>query len=189
MLPGVDPVRFATALRALRHHRGWRQDDLAREARGSRALVASIEQGRADRVTVATLDRVAVALGSRVVCRIEWRADALDRLIEADHAGLVEQVGRRLPTVGWMCATEVSFNVFGERGSIDVLAWHEGGTVLVVEAKTSIPDVGGMLMTLDRKARLAPGIAADRGWNARAVARLLVVRESGTARRRVAAHR
>src|SRR3954470_8101731 len=100
MLPGVDPVRFGTALRALRHHRGWRQDDLAREARVSRAVVASIEQGRGDRVTVATLDRVAVALGSRVVGRIEWGADALDRLNDADHGGPVEQVRPPLTTVG-----------------------------------------------------------------------------------------
>ena len=80
--------------------------------------------------------------------------------------------------------------MFGERGSIDVLAYHVGrGVLLVVEAKSTLPDVGGMLMTLDRKTRLAPAIARDRGWAAQTVARLLVITDSGTARRRIAAHR
>jgi hypothetical protein len=114
----------------------------------------------------------------------------LDRLLDADHARLVEQIVRHLGLAGWACATEASFSLFGERGSIDVLAYHAGrGVVLVVEAKSTVPDVGGMLMTLDRKTRLAPAIARDRGWPAQHVARLLVIAESGTARRRIAAHR
>jgi transcriptional regulator with XRE-family HTH domain len=188
MLRGVDGARFASSIRALRQHRGWRQDDLAREAGVSRAVVAAIEQGRGDRVTLRTLGRIADALGSRVTCRIEWRGDALDRLIDADHAALVEQIVRRLTRLGWTCATEVSFNVFGERGSIDVLGTHSAGAILVVEAKTSIPDVGRMLMTLDRKRRLAPRLATERGVAARYVGRLLVVRDSGTSRRRVTMH-
>src|SRR5215210_746336 len=114
MLRSVDGPRFGSSIRAMRQHRGWRQDDLAREAGVSRAVVAAIEQGRGNRVTVHRLGRVAEALGSRVVCCIEWRGDALDRLMDADHAGLVEQIVGRLTRLGWTCATEVSFNVFGE---------------------------------------------------------------------------
>ena len=85
--------------------------------------------------------------------------------------------------------TEVSFNHYGERGSIDILAFHPATRVLlVVEVKTVVPDVGGMMMTLDRKVRLANQIARERGWRAATVSRVLVLREDSTARRRVAAH-
>lgn len=186
----MDPVRLGRQIRALRRRRGWRQVDLAAKAGFSRGVVAEIEQGRGDRVTVATLDRIARALGARVFCRLEWQGENLDRLLDADHARLVEQIVRYLGVTGWVCVTEASFSVFGERGSIDVLAYHAGrGVILVVEAKSTVPDVGGMLMTLDRKTRLAPAIARDRGWAAHTVARLLAIAESGTARRRIATHR
>jgi hypothetical protein len=84
---------------------------------------------------------------------------------------------------------QVSFNHYGERGSIDILAFHRATRMLlVIEVKTVVPDLGGMLATLDRKVRLAPDIAAERGWSAAAVSRLLVVAEGSTARRRVAQH-
>lgn len=185
----MDAIRFGHQVRALRRRRGWRQADLAAAVGLSRGVVAGIEQGRGDRVTVAALQRVANGLGARVVCRLEWHGENLERLVDADHARLVENIVQRLTSSGWACATEASFNVFGERGSIDVLGYHaEQRIVLVVEAKTRIPDVGGMLMTLDRKTRLAPRVARERALSPHAVARLLVVADSGTARRRVASH-
>ena len=35
---------------------------------------------------------------------------------------------QRLRPDGWEVATEVSFNVYGERGSIDILAFHAADT-------------------------------------------------------------
>jgi transcriptional regulator with XRE-family HTH domain len=185
----MDGVRFGLQVRALRRRRGWRQQDLAAAVGLSRGVVAGIEQGRGDRVTVAALERVANGLGARVVCRLEWHGENLERLLDADHARLVERIVQHLTMLGWTCATETSFNIFGERGSIDVMGYHlDQRILLVVEAKTRIPHVGGMLMTLDRKTRLAPSIARDRDLAPRTVARLLVVTESATARRRVAMH-
>jgi hypothetical protein len=114
----------------------------------------------------------------------------MDRLRDRRHARLVEQLVAHLRATGWLVATEVSFNIYGERGSIDVLAFHQAtGTVLVVEVKSVVPDIGGTLMTLDRKVRLAPEIARKQlGWEARSVSRLLVLPEDRTARRRVAEH-
>ena len=55
--------------------------------------------------------------------------------------------------------------------------------------KSVVPDLGAMLMTLDRKVRLAAKIARDQlGWHATSVSRLLVLPEDRTARRRVADH-
>src|SRR5436190_23974265 len=56
------------------------------------------------------------------------------------------------------------------------------------EVKSVIPDVQTMLVALDRKTRLAPAIAKDRGWPSTTVSKLLIVREARTARRRLAQH-
>lgn len=176
-------------IRALRRRRRWRQQDLADAAGVSRSVVARIEQGSAGRIALRTLEQVMTPLGGRVVARLEWRGESLDRLTDADHAALVEQTVRLLSADGWICATEVSFNHFGERGSIDVLAYHPAtGALLVIEAKSTIPDVQATLVTLDRKARVAVELAQARGWKVAAVGRLLVVTEHRTARRRVTEH-
>lgn len=185
----MDTIRFGLGVRALRRRRGWRQEDVAAAARMSKGSVARVERGGADRVTVATLDRIAAALDARLDCRLLWQGEALDRLLDADHASIVELVVKVLVADGWTCATEVTFNVYGERGSIDILAFHpDARIVLVIEVKSVVPDVGGSLMTLDRKCRHALTIARERGWPATSVARLLVIREDRTARRRVDAH-
>jgi transcriptional regulator with XRE-family HTH domain len=186
---GVDVIRFGRGLRALRRRRGWRQVDLARAGGVSQSLIARVERGGADRLTIRSLDRIANALGARVVVRLDFNGEALDRLLDADHAGIVERVIVALRAAGWTCATEVSFAIDGERGSVDVLARHPpSGIVLVIEVKSVIPDVQGTLMTLDRKARLGTRIARGIGWTPSAVGRVLVVADDRTARRRVAEH-
>jgi transcriptional regulator with XRE-family HTH domain len=176
-------------MRALRLRRRLRQGDLGDKAGVSRGAIARIEQGHADKVTVETLERVAAALGARVTCRITWNGEGLDRLLDQDHAAIVEHVVRILLAADWLVATEVSFNVYGERGSIDILAFHAAArVVLVVEVKSVVPDVQATLVTLDRKERLAAQIARERGWNPAGVARLLVIRDDRTSRRRVEEH-
>jgi transcriptional regulator with XRE-family HTH domain len=185
----VDTVGFGRGIRALRMQARLTQEALSGRAGVSRSVVARIEQGRADRTTIATLDRVAAALGARVACRLLWQGEGLDRLLDADHAATVEAVVRALLGDGWLVATEVSFNVWGERGSIDVLAFHPATrTLLVIEVKSVVPDVQATLVTLDRKEPLALDIARERGWDAIAVARLLVIRDDRTARRRIDEH-
>ena len=185
----MDSVTFGRGFKALRIRRGLRQEDLAAEAGVSRGAIARIEHGRADKVTVETLERLARPLGARVVCRLTWQGEGLDRLLDADHAAIVEQVVRILSDFGWVVATEVSFNIWGERGSIDILAFHPGARILlVVEVKSVVPDVQATLVTLDRKERLAIEIGRARGWDSVGVAKLLVIRDDRTARRRVDRH-
>lgn len=176
-------------MRALRRRRGWRQLDVARTAGVSQAMIARIERGTSDRVSVRRLEQVAGSLGARVIVRLDFNGEAIDRLLDADHAGLVEAIIRRLGGVGWECLTEVTFSIDGERGSVDVLARHpETGAVLIVEAKTVVPDLQAMLATLDRKVRLGPRIARQAGWKCSFVGRLLVFADARTTRRRVAQH-
>src|SRR5437588_727528 len=132
----VDAVRFGRQIRALRRRRGWRQLDLAAAARVSRAVVARVELGGAGRLKVETLDRISGAMSARLELRLLWNGEALDRLLDEAHATLVEWLTRLLVYAGWVVAPEVSFSIFGERGSIDLLAFHEAaGVLLVVEVK------------------------------------------------------
>ena len=186
----MDVIRLGRQYRALRMRRQLRQDDVSERAGVSRSEIGRAERGEADRLRLATLYRIATALGARLEIRLTWNGEALDRLLDAGHASLVEAIVARLKNWGWECAVEVSFNVWGERGSIDLLAFEPlSQSLLVVEVKSVVPDVQATLMTLDRKARLAPELARERGWNPVRVGRLLVIGESRTSRRRVQAHR
>ena len=186
----MDASRLGADVRLLRRRRRWTQVRLGREAGVPRWVIGAIEIGRADTIAAGRLRSVACALGGVLSVRIFFHGEGLDRLRDRRHARLVDGLVTLLRLGGWLVATEVSFNEFGERGSIDVLAFHPPtGALLVIEVKSVVPDLGGMLMTLDRKVRLARRIAHDqRGWPATSVSRLLVLPEDRTARRRVADH-
>ncbi len=85
---------------------------------------------------------------------------------------------------------EVSYSVFGERGSIDLLAWHDPSrTLLVVEIKTELASIEATLRKLDEKVRLARAVAGERfGWRPLAIAHLLVLPAASTPRRQVQRH-
>jgi hypothetical protein len=152
-------------------------------------MVWRMEAGRADDVTLRQVDAVVRALSARLELHVSWQGEGLDRLLDADHATLVEAVATELRSLGWEVAVEVSFNIRGERGSIDLLAYHPSTeTVLVVEVKSVLPDLQATLVVLDRKGRLAPEIARQRGWTTRSVGRILVLAEGRTTRRRVDQH-
>ncbi len=183
----MDGLRFGRQFRALRIRLERRQSDVATDARLSRSQISSIDRGRIDGVTVGALVRAAAALGADVDVRLRWRGEHLDRLIDESHAQIVELIVRRLRRLGWTVEVEVSFSIWGERGSIDVFAFHPGAlALLVVEVKSVIADSQATIHGLDRKVRLALEIAQGRGWQARSVSRLLVVAASATSRRRVA---
>jgi transcriptional regulator with XRE-family HTH domain len=173
--------------RALRIRRGLRQEDVARLAHVSRGMISKIERGLIASVPIGVLRAVAAVLGATVELRVRWHGEGLDRLIDEAHARLVDATVVLLRGCGWEVAIEVSFSIWGERGSIDVLAWHAGTrSLIVVEVKSVVPDSQAMLHGLDRKARLAPEIARERGWDAIKVGRLLVIADSSTSRQRLA---
>lgn len=185
----MDVVRFGRIVRALRRRRGWRQVDLALRAGVSQQLISMLERGHAAGVTVGLLERVAAVLDARLIVRIDWHGEAADRLLDAGHAAIVEAVVAMLHAAGWMVVPEATFAIRGERGSIDVLAWHAGSsTLLVVEVKSVVADVQGALAPFDRKLRLAREIAAERGWRPTRIASLFVIKDDRTARRRVDDH-
>ena len=160
-------VRFGLGMRALRRRRRWTQQRLASSAGISASVISRIERGRADRVTVRTLIRVVAALDARIDVRLFWHGEALDRLTDARHADLVERTIAMLIAEAWVATAEVTFDIRGQRGSIDVLAFHPGtAALLVIEVKSVVPDMQAMLSARDRKTRLASEIARMRGWSA-----------------------
>jgi hypothetical protein len=92
----------------------------------------------------------------------------------------------RLTGAGWVVRPEHTFSIWGERGSIDVFAWHPGCRALpCVECKTKLPDLQDVLSTMDRKRRLAREIARVEGWDPAFIGSVLVVPDQKWARNAV----
>jgi hypothetical protein len=153
-------------------------------------VVRRVEQGKAIDLTIRYVRSVLEAAGARLYLNAWWNGAALDRLLDERHAALVERVVRTLRAFGWRTAVEVSFNVFGDRGSIDVLAGHDvTRSVLVIEVKASIGSIEETNRTFDKKVRHAADLASERfGWRPSAVSRVLAVPEESTVRRIVERH-
>lgn len=185
----MDRVRFGRSIKVLRVRRRWRQEDLSRVSGLSSSAIGRIEHGTIKRMAWGDLEAVAEALDAQLGLDFRWRGGDLDRLLDAAHAAIVESLVRVYREAGWEVIVEATFSEFGERGSIDVLAWHgPTGHVAVNEVKATIADAGRTVMGVDRKGRLAPIVARKLGWTCRGVSRFLVVADGATARRRLAEH-
>lgn len=139
--------------------------------------------------TVDTLRRIFGAVDARIQITPGWRGADLDRLLDADHARLVDAMATRLERTGWETALEVTYSEYGERGSIDILATRaDRRAALVVEAKTDLPSVEATGRKVDEKARLAPAIVTRTlGWRPQAIGRLLAIPDTSRLRRLVTA--
>jgi transcriptional regulator with XRE-family HTH domain len=182
----MDDVQLGSAIRLVRIRQGWTQSQLAARVDVSRSIVSLIERGRAEETTLATLRSVAAGVGMSVTFAPRWRGADLARLLDHAHAALVGAVVERVSAAGWTVRPEHTFSIWGERGSIDVMAWLPAArALLTVECKTSLPDLQDVLSTMDRKRRLAPEIARLEGWDPAVVASVLVLPDSTWARNRV----
>jgi hypothetical protein len=160
---------------------------VARAARVSQPLVSQLERGDLGATSVQTLRRVAAAVGVSLPFTPRWRGVDLTKLLDERHAWTVRDVVARLQTLGWVAVPEHTFNVRGEGGSIDVLAWlPDARALLVVEVKTVLADLQDLLSTFDRKRRLAPGLARGLGWNPLVIGALIVMPAETHARSAVA---
>ncbi len=183
-------MQVGSVIRAVRIRRGMRQADVAVAAGVSPAAVSLIEHGGLERTSLRAVRRVAAALGMSIPFAPRWRCAELAKLLDERHAALVRAVIARLASQGWEARPEHTFAVYGERGSIDVLAWHAGHrALLVVEVKTGIVDLQDTLSTMDRKRRLAPLLARELGWKPALIGIVLVVPAETQARHAIAAYK
>jgi transcriptional regulator with XRE-family HTH domain len=117
-------AQLGYAARTLRHRAGWTQAELGLRAGMSRGPVQRLEAGKGADLTGRCIEAILDALGARLELLVQWRGAALDRVLDEGHAQLVAEIVRRLERFGWAVQVEVSFSEYGDRGSIDVLAWH-----------------------------------------------------------------
>ena len=163
--------------------------DVAGRAGVSTSVIGNLERGRADRISVRALRAVARVLDVRLNWDLGARAVDFARLRDADHAALAEAIMAELTRLGWLTVAEASFNHYGDRGRIDVLAFHPGRRVLlVIEVKTVLADAQSTLGSLDVKARNGRRIAIEQGWEPVTVVPWFVIADTSTNRRRIGAH-
>lgn len=186
----ADDIQVGRMVRDVRLARNLRQVDVAVRAGVTRQLVSRLERGLVEGMPVGSLRAISRALGMPSILSLGWRTPEIDRLRDRVHAAMVESVASMLSSLRWELAPEHSFNHYGERGSADILAWHDPSrTLLIIETKSRIWDLQETLFALDRKRRVLPGLVArERGWRIGAVGVLLVLPEMSTHRHVVARH-
>lgn len=173
----MDDIRIGALARAIRHRLGWTQRQLGDRVGLSQQLISLFERGRLDELTVRSARRIAAALEVTLPFEPRWRGGEGARLLDADHAALVNGIVAILQAAGWEVAVEYTFSHFGERGSVDIIGWHaRTRSLLLVEVKSRLLDTQATLATLDRKARLVPMLLErERGWAATSVGVVLAM--------------
>ena len=174
-------------LRSLRKQRRWTQRQLAEKLGISQQWMSGLERGGLDGCSVDLLERWSAALNAALV--LELRVAGPRPLTDRRHAAIQNWLAGTLRQHGWVVDVESSFNNYGDRGRIDVLAFHPGRQILlVVEIKTEVRDVQDLIGRLDVKQRVARQLATDRGWEVAAIVPAIVLREDRTIRRRITGH-
>jgi transcriptional regulator with XRE-family HTH domain len=183
-----DDIRIGVSIRLLRERSRRRQIDVAQEVGVSRQSVSLLECGHVSSLSVRTARAIAAAVGIDLSFAPRGRGVQLDRLVDEEHSSMVDVVVRRVVADGWEAMVEFSFNDYGDRGSVDVLAWHaERRALLVIEVKSRLANLQDTCRSLDVKARVVPRLAAQsRGWRPSAVGVVLVMQEPTRERAAVA---
>ncbi len=186
----MNDVQLGALFRAVRIHLRLRQEDVAAKARVSASTVSRIERGHLDTIPLRLVRKVAAVLEIRIDVLPTWRGGDLERIVNARHTALHEQLAKRLAKAAdWESAAEVSYSIWGERGAIDRLAYHSGRRVLTIfEIKPDLADPPGLVGQLDRYRRLGPEVARGRGWDVQTVSCWAIVADTDTNRRRLRAH-
>lgn len=186
----MDDIRLGRLVRVLRLRAGLTQAVLASRAHVSQTTVSRLERGHLGRLSLVAIRGVLAALDIRLDLAPRWRGGEADRLIDADHAQLVGAGADLVSGYGWEVVPELTYSVFGERGSIDLVALDRASrTAVMFEMKTMIASVEEVLRTTDAKLRLLPGLIQERyGWRPTTTVRVLVLGATRTNRRRVERH-
>lgn len=109
----------------MRRRRGWRQVDLARAARASQTVISRAERGHFDTLSLRAVRAIFNALDARLGLDVRWRGGELERVLDSRHAALVAAPSELLAGWGWSVRQEMTYSVYGERGSVDAVAMRE----------------------------------------------------------------
>ena len=174
--PATPPLRISLA-RLCRDNRtalGRSKANLAASIGVSATYIDQIEHGRAN-PTIDVVDRLITALGLEVTFRLPIVVGE-HRQRDLVHARCSGYVSRRLLTVGWRTAREVEIAHLRSHGWIDLLAFDpRSQTLLVIEIKTVLDDLGAIERQIGWYEREARAIARQRGWTPTRVITWLLV--------------
>jgi len=177
--PSAWPPARLTLARACRDGRlalGLTQCALAAKVGVARSYIAAIERGRAN-PSLDVIVHLAAALGLELDLNLRAPIMIGDRRQhDAVHARCSGYVDRRLRTAGWETEAEVAIVDGRWRGWIDLLAFdRRTGTLIVIEIKTVIDDMGALERQVGWYERAARDVARTRGWQPRRVVTWLLV--------------
>jgi transcriptional regulator with XRE-family HTH domain len=170
-----DPLTAALArnVRSLRQARGWTLAALAARSGVSKGMVVELEQGRTN-PSIATVDRLASALGVGLAELVEVGAEPELRIVTGDEAARLWSgaeggwgaflVGTQHPakTELWAWTLEPGDAYEGQihsEGSRELLYVVEGEITLVLDHRqyTALPRQAAALYTADRPNRIENG--------------------------------
>ncbi len=175
-IPVTARMSLARACREGRLALGMSQQALARKVGVARSYIAAIELGHAN-PTLDIVVRIATALGYEL--DLQLRAPVIigdRRQRDLVHARCSGHVDRRLRAAGFETAREVPIVEGRWRGWIDLLAFdRRTSTLLVIEIKTVIDDIGAIERQVGWYERVARRVAREHGWIPRRVITWLLV--------------
>jgi transcriptional regulator with XRE-family HTH domain len=163
-------VTFARLCRDQRRRLRLTQAELGRRVGVTRGHIANIELGRSD-PSLELMERIATALDLEIdlVARPPMVVGA-ERQRDLVHARCSGYVDRRFRGAGWLTAREVEIVQGRWHGWIDLLAFDPGaGTLIVVEIKTQVTDIGALERQVGWYERSAFRVARGNGWQPRRV--------------------
>ena len=177
------PIRttFSKACRDVRARLGLTLEEVAAAAGITPSYLARIERGQVNS-TFDTVDRVSDALGIQLALDVRppvfLGSPPMNDLV---HGRCSAYADRRLRAAAWLTAREVALVDGRYRGWIDLLAFDPTtGSLMIIEIKTRLDDVGALERQLAWYERTAPDVAGERGWHVRStrgVALLLATEE------------
>lgn len=187
----MDDIKAGNLIRAIRMKARKTQAQVAELAAVRVSDVSQLERGMLDDLSVGVLRRIGRALDVWLELLPRWQRVELDRLTNAAHGALQAAVVRFVEGLpGWEAIPEVTFSIFGERGAIDILAWHASTrTLLIIELKTLLVEAAELTRKMHQRQRLAPQIAADRDWAPETVATWVIFTDTRSNRRDVDANK
>jgi transcriptional regulator with XRE-family HTH domain len=161
-------ITFAQLCRTTRSRLGLTQQQLGQAVGVSHGHIAKIELGQID-PSLGLVERIATALDLEI--ELVWRAPVVigeGRQRDLVHARCSGQVDRRLRSAGWLTARETEITHARSHGWIDLLAFDPTtGTLLVIEIKTRLDDIGAVERQLGWYQRSAFTVAEGLGWRPR----------------------
>jgi transcriptional regulator with XRE-family HTH domain len=182
-------ITFASLCRDTRTMLDITQQELAGAVGISRSHIAGIETGRVDPsvdLAWSIADRLGLDLQflGRPPLAVEPRRDDLV------HARCSAYVDRRLVGHGWSIARELEVFAGRSHGWIDLLAFDpRSRTLVIVEIKTRLDDIGGMERQIAWYEREALGLARSLGWLPERRLAWLLLLASDEVERQISLHR